>query len=286
MENLQYDLYATPVKAKPKKSEQTYEEFVEKFKPKKTTDDCYTPPHIYDCIKKWVNDNVCPLEGVEIVRPFYPGGDYRNAEYPAGCIVLDNPPFSILAQIRAFYAERGVRFFLFAPHLTLFSTLKADNECFIVASATIVYENGAAVKTGFITNLRPDTRVWVAGDLNKAIDKADKDYRNTLDKVSLPIYDYPGCVITAARLGKIVERNISLKFDKDSTYCIHELDEQKAAGKTIFGGGFLLSERAAAECAAAECAAAECAAAECAAQKEKIIWELSERELAIQKTLR
>lgn len=23
---------------------ETYEEFVEKFKPKKTTDDCYTPP--------------------------------------------------------------------------------------------------------------------------------------------------------------------------------------------------------------------------------------------------
>ena len=25
---------------------ETYEEFVEKFKPKKTTDDCYTPPEI------------------------------------------------------------------------------------------------------------------------------------------------------------------------------------------------------------------------------------------------
>lgn len=24
-----------------------YEAFVEKFKPKKTTDDCYTPPHVY-----------------------------------------------------------------------------------------------------------------------------------------------------------------------------------------------------------------------------------------------
>ena len=25
-----------------------YEGFVEKFKPKKTTDDCYTPPLVYD----------------------------------------------------------------------------------------------------------------------------------------------------------------------------------------------------------------------------------------------
>ena len=27
-----------------------YEQFVEKFKPKKTTDDCYTPPEIYEVI--------------------------------------------------------------------------------------------------------------------------------------------------------------------------------------------------------------------------------------------
>ena len=26
------------------KKEQDYDEFIEKFKPKKTTDDCYTPP--------------------------------------------------------------------------------------------------------------------------------------------------------------------------------------------------------------------------------------------------
>lgn len=31
----------------------TYEEFVEKFKPKKTTDDCMTPPLVYDAVKDW-----------------------------------------------------------------------------------------------------------------------------------------------------------------------------------------------------------------------------------------
>ena len=29
---------------------ESYKEFVEKFKPKKTTDDCYTPPEIWDVI--------------------------------------------------------------------------------------------------------------------------------------------------------------------------------------------------------------------------------------------
>lgn len=31
----------------------TYEEFVDKFKPKKTTDDCYTPGAIYEVVKGW-----------------------------------------------------------------------------------------------------------------------------------------------------------------------------------------------------------------------------------------
>ena len=51
------------------------------------------------------------------------------------------------------------------------------------------------------------------------------------------------------------------------------LDAQKEAGKSIFGGGLLLSERAAAERAAAERAAAERAAAH--------VWALSEREKGI-----
>ena len=83
-----------------------YEGFVEKFKPKKTTDDCYTPPEVYEAVKEWVSDNILPLDGVEIVRPFFPGGDYENHHYPEGCVVLDNPPFSILAKIRRFYHAR------------------------------------------------------------------------------------------------------------------------------------------------------------------------------------
>ena len=53
---------------------------------------------------------------------------------------------------------------------------------------------------------------------------------------------------------------------------ITALDEQREAGKGIFGSGLLLSERAAAERAAAERAAAERAAAQ--------TWTLSGRERA------
>lgn len=33
---------------------ETYEQFVEKFKPKKTTDDCMTPPEIYEVVCDYV----------------------------------------------------------------------------------------------------------------------------------------------------------------------------------------------------------------------------------------
>lgn len=76
------------------------------------TDEYYTPPKVYDAVKNWV----CTEYGIDerqIVRPFWPGGDYENFEYQEGCVVVDNPPFSILSQIRAFYSRRKIRFFCF-----------------------------------------------------------------------------------------------------------------------------------------------------------------------------
>lgn len=95
-------------------------EFLEKFKPKLTTDDCYTPENIYACVRDWAVDRY-GLAGAEVVRPFFPGGDYEHYDYPEGCVVIDNPPFSILSNICRFYDKRGIRYFLFAPALTLFS---------------------------------------------------------------------------------------------------------------------------------------------------------------------
>ena len=38
------------------------------------------------------------------VRPFYPGGDYENFVYGENCVVVDNPPFSIISKIIRFYS--------------------------------------------------------------------------------------------------------------------------------------------------------------------------------------
>ena len=69
-----------------------YNAFVDKFKPKKTTDDCYTPDNVYNAVADWVADEY-GKDRENFVRPFYPGGDYQGYDYPQDCIVVDNPPF-------------------------------------------------------------------------------------------------------------------------------------------------------------------------------------------------
>lgn len=85
---------------------ESYSEFVEKFKPKLTTDECYTPPVVYDAIRDYVNEHIFSLEGHRIVRPFFPGGDFEHFDYQPNDIVLNNPPFSILARIVKFYLSK------------------------------------------------------------------------------------------------------------------------------------------------------------------------------------
>ena len=55
-------------------------------------------------------DYVCGRWGVDeadVVRPFWPGDDFETFEYPEGYVVVENPPFSILAKIQGFNLGRG-----------------------------------------------------------------------------------------------------------------------------------------------------------------------------------
>ena len=240
----------------------TYEEFVEKFKPKKTTDDCYTPPTIYEIVKRWAC-NEYGIDPAKVVRPFYPGGDYKAFPYPDGAVVVDNPPFSILASICAFYLEHGIPFFLFAPTLTCFSGRKVFKQInHIITDCLITYENGAQVKTSFATSYSGGIVAQTAPDLTKAINR-ENDRLIKANTKELPKYDYPMNVITAAMMQRYTRYGVDLKIYADDCHQVGSLDAQKRAGKAIFGSGLLLCERAAAERAAAT------------------RWELSDREKAI-----
>ena len=253
---------------------ETYEEFVDKFKPKKTTDDCYTPPEVYEAVRQWVGDKVMPLaEGVEIVRPFRPGGDYQAEAYPEGCLVLDNPPFSILASIVDWYILHGIRFFLFAPQLTLFYYCSREEVTGIVCNARVTYANGAKVSTSFITNCYPGAPAFVvAGDLCKLIEEADRKALAEKKPKARPLLGYPAQVVVASVLGKLATRGIEWKAPRCETMFARKLD----CGKGLFGSGFLLSERLAAERLAAERRAAERRAA-----REIQVLPLSDREREI-----
>ena len=250
-----------------------YDAFVDKFKPKKTTDDCYTPALVYEAVADWAVKEY-GIQRESILRPFWPGADFMQAEYPDGCVVLDNPPFSLLSKIIRYYCHKGIRFFLFAPALTLF-TAPEFPVCYLATGADVVYENGANVRTSFITNLDP-CRVRTAPDLYKAVDSANTENLKA-GKTTLPKYIYPEAVITAAAAQRLSHWGIELNIMPGDAVFVGTLDAQRPMKKSIFGGGFLLSERAAAERAAAERAAAERAAAE--------VWTLSSREIALQQNM-
>ena len=236
-----------------------YDAFVNKFKVKKTTDDCYTPPAVYEVVLDYVGQRV-DLRSKKIIRPFFPGGNYEVENYDKDTVVIDNPPFSILSQIKRFYINRGIPFFLFAPSLTLFSSA-IRGEQYIVTGANVIYENGASVNTSFVTNMWGDDLITVDGDFRARIEDACV---RECQKKALPKYQYPNNVISAALLQKVCRPGIRFSIKKADAIPIKKLDYQ--GGTSIFGGGYLLSSKAAAEKAAAEKA---------------ILFKLSPRELRI-----
>ncbi len=255
-----------------------YDAFVNKFQHRKTTDDCYTPPLVYDAVKDWA----CVKYGIDpdsIVRPFFPGGDYENYIYPEGCVVLDNPPFSILSRICEFYLDRGIPFFLFAPSTTAFSARSVAMRInHIICNSKIVYDNGVAVTTSFVTSFGGDVVAQTAPDLTRKINRAVLMVRCGRECTkSLPKYNYPDAVVTAGQLQKYAGYGVQWEIRRKDCTAISRLDAQRDFGKTIFGGGLLLSEAQAQKHRDIKRAAAERAADH--------VWELSPREIEIVKCL-
>ena len=244
--------------------DEEYQEFLKKFQAKKTTDDCYTPDNIYDAVRDWAVEKY-EIGNAAIVRPFYPGGDYKSEKYPAECVVIDNPPFSIISEICEWYTSKKIRFFLFAPTLTLLGIMGGSAN-YVACGCTVVYENGASVNTSFVTNMGGN-KIVAAADLRGILDGENKKNLKKLHR-ELPKYSYPDEVLTATMLCYMTAHGVSLEIGGSDAHFIRALDAQKESGKSLFGSGFLLSKKAAAEKAAAE-------------KDDTYIWELSEREWEI-----
>ena len=107
--------------------------------------------------------------------------------------------------------------------------------------------------------------------MSEAINSAMKDNAREAP-AEKPRYIYHENMISAAGLQKLAGHGVRFAVKREDCVFVRRLDAQKNHGKGIYGGGLLLSERAAAERVAAERAAA-------------IRWDLSEREWEIVRSL-
>ena len=213
-----------------------YEGFVEKFKPKLTTDDCYTPPLVYQAVAEWVS-NQYNVDSETFARPFYPGGDYINYDY-RGKIVVDNPPFSILSKIIRFYVEKEIRFFLFAPTLSGL-VLYSDICTALPVGVDITYENGAKIPTSFVTNMESyEIRMKTAPTLYAAVKAANDENRKDKTK-SMPKYSYPSELVTSATIYPYNKYGIEFSIPRAESVRVGRLDAQKESKRQSSAVGCL-----------------------------------------------
>lgn len=178
-----------------------YDGFVAKFRRKKTTDECMTPPAVYDVALQYIRTHCREeLRGFTPVRPFWPDTEYTQFDYQPGCAVVDNPPFSCFASIVRWYIERGIPFFLFYQSQTAIGNLHPGTAV-VMTNITITYANGAKVNTSFVTNmLHPDIALMTDPQLRRELMEANRSNK------SIPKTVLPDDVISFGTVNRICKR--------------------------------------------------------------------------------
>lgn len=74
------------------------------------------------------------------------------------------------------------------------------------------------------------------------MDKVNNTNRKERTK-TLPKYEYPTNVVTPARLALFSKYGVDFSVNKNEAYRITRLESQKKYKKTIFGNGFLISDK-------------------------------------------
>lgn len=130
--------------------EQFYERITNANKPR-SSDEIYTPPRIMEIVEHYVETKF-NVSRETMCRPFYPGGDYQHYDY-TGKVVVDNPPFSMKAEVLRFYVKEGVPFFLFCDKRTCFESMNDLGVGFVLFRRNITYAPKVEIPTAFVTNL-------------------------------------------------------------------------------------------------------------------------------------
>ena len=239
-----------------------YEGFLAKFQDNpKTTDDCFTPKDVYEAVVEWLG-TVYDMTDKVILRPFFPGGDYENSDYPENGVVIDNPPFSMFTKICAFYSRHKIPFFLFGPGMTITSCCKCGCTAVMVDN-NIVWENGAVVRVDSASNLFGDIVAMTAPKLRQML--AACPSQNV--KKALPQFSYPAEVVRVSDFHVICSGDVDYVLRRSECDLTKKLDYKDG----MFGDFFLVSSDKGAEKEAARLRAQEAA-------RNSIPINLSERE--------
>lgn len=214
------------------KKNESFESFTENRKKRDlgvraTKDEIYTDQDEYNDLTEFFKQYYPEAFKRPIVRPFYPGGNYEDlTQYPAGCLVFDNPPFSIESKIVKFYNEHNIQYILFAPGNNL-SNMR--NGCSTWTGCTIHYD-AVAFFSQFLTNLDTQQTLHISGELYNFM----RNRYSTRHPVKQNLKDmmpddcfYAGNVQVIARQGK----NKTIRLTDDNYNFYRELN-----GVKVFGG--------------------------------------------------
>lgn len=262
----QLDLFGGVTETQPRKKGRNetfndYEAYVAKFEDRpRTTDDTFTPPDVFAAVLGWLKGKGKITGDTKIIRPFYPGGDFETADYPDGCAVVDNPPFSIFAMCCKWFTARGVPFFLFGPGLTI-ASISGFCTC-IITYAAVRFENGAVIPVSFASNMFGGAAAIAAGDLTQMINGCESQREG--QRKSVRKMAWPDGVVTVADLRKIAKAGGTFELQREFSEVVKQI-----GGEIFFGSAWLSGQYAdVARSAAAAEAAAEAAAAKAAVKVE------------------
>lgn len=228
-------------------SEEMYKYCVTNGRNINTTDECYTPPAVYDTVLDYAVDRY-NLQGKHIVRPFIPGGDYQKYVYDENDVVVDNPPFSITTKITKWYIDHNIPFFLFVNGLYGVSLSRGlhGKATVIVTNANVsFYHNGSEkrIKLGFVTNMEPKN-IIIRGDATLT-----NRLNGLIKKKSFKRFHYPDNFLKNNDILAALQRNVELKLTTDNCLFEDNLDyhkaqmHAKAPRMDVFGGGYLVNDQ-------------------------------------------
>lgn len=211
-----------------------------------TTDECYTPPAVYDTVLGYAVERY-HLQGKHIVRPFVPSGNYQQYVYDKNDVVIDNPPFSMTTEITKWYINHDIPFFLFINGLYAVSLSRGlHGKATVIATNTNASfyhkPNNKVVKLGFVTNLEPKDIV-LRGDValtNKLNSLAKKKVLNK--------FKYPENIVRNSDILKAIRRGVGLQLTTNNCLFKDNLDYNKEHKLTdVHGGCYLVDDKLYAE---------------------------------------